>query len=561
VGRNLGLDGVVDHFTLIGDELDLLRNKSGASRLGFAVLLKFVLWRGRFPRALHEMPDDAVAHLARQVRVAPGELASFDLAGRTAKRHRTDVRAYTGFRECSVTDADTLAAWLAEHVACVERRADRVREELHGRCRAELIEPPTPDRVSEIVRSALHQAEQTLLTRIADRIDRAVIARLLALIAAGAEDDVAEENALALIKAAPGNVSLDTMLTEIAKLEEIRVVGLPADLFDGVAPKIVAGWRARAMVESPSHLREHPQPTKLALLCALLVLREREVTDMLAQLLITTIHRINAHAEKKVVAEFVKDFRRVRGKDTMLRKIAEASLRTPDDSVRDVIYPVVGGEATLTDLVNEYRATGTEYQRNKRKVFKSSYTNHYRRGLIRLLGVLEFRSNNTAHQPVIDALQLIVRYAHHGATYYPVGEHVVLDGAVNADWTDLLTKTDSKGRTRVVRGVYEACVFQALHERLRCKEIWVVGAHEWRNPEEDLPADFEITAPSTTTSCTSRWTRKRSPPRCAKRCAPSSERSTTRCPACRGCGSPTARAARSSSPPSKPSLNRATCGA
>ena len=80
------------------------------------------------------------------------------------------------------------------------------------------------------------------------------------------------------------------------------------------------------MVESPSHLREHPQPTKLALLCALLVLREREVTDTLAQLLISTIHRINAHAEQKVVEEFVKDFRRVRGKDTMLRRIAEASL-------------------------------------------------------------------------------------------------------------------------------------------------------------------------------------------------------------------------------------------
>jgi TnpA family transposase len=79
--------------------------------------------------------------------------------------------------------------------------------------------------------------------------------------------------------------------------------------------------------------------------------------------------------------------------------------------------------------------------------------------------VLEFRSNNTAHQPVIDALQLIVRYAHAGGTYYPLGEHVVLDGAVNADWTELLTKTDSRGRTRVVRGVYEACVFQALRER------------------------------------------------------------------------------------------------
>jgi len=453
MARNLGLDDVVDHFTLVGDELDLLRNKSGATRLGFAVLLKFVLWRGRFPRAAHEAPDDAVAHLARQVRVHAAKLASFDFDGRTAKRHRTEIRAYTGFRECSLTDAQTLASWLVEHVAGVERREDRVREELLARCRAELIEPPTPDRVTEIVRSALYQAEQALLTLTAEHVEPVVVERLDALIAVTDDDARAEDDVLALIKAAPGNVSLDTMLTEISKLEAIRAVGLPADLFAGVAPNVVAGWRARAMVESPSHLREHPRPTKLALLCALLVLREREVTDTLAQLLISTIHRINAHAEQKVVAEFVKDFRRVCGKDTMLRKLAEASLKAPDDSVREVIYPVVGGEATLTDLVNEYRATGTEYQRQKRKVFKASYTNHYRRGLIRLLGVLQFRSNNTAHQPVIDALALIVRYADHGGTYYPLGEHVVLDGAVNADWTELLTKTDSRGRTRVVRGV------------------------------------------------------------------------------------------------------------
>ena len=245
------------------------------------------------------------------------------------------------------------------------------------------------------------------------------------------------------------------------------------------------------MVESPSHLREHPQPTKLALLCALLYTREQEVTDSLAQLLISTVHRINAHAEEKVIAELVKDFKRVTGKETLLRKIAEASLGTPDDTVREVIYPVVGGEATLKDLVAEYRAKGTEYQRQKRKVFKASYTNHYRRGLIRLLGVLEFRSNNTAHQPVIDALTLIVRYAHSSAQYYPLGEHVVLDGAVDPGWADLLTATDSRGRTRIIRSVYEACVFQALRERLRCKEIWVLGAHEWRNPDEDLPTDFE----------------------------------------------------------------------
>lgn len=354
-----------------------------------------------------------------------------------------------------------------------------------------MIEPPTPDRVSEIVRSGLYRAEQALLAVILQRLDAVTVARLETLIAVNDEEE-REEDVLSLIKAAPGNVSLETMLTEISKLEAIRAVGLPADLFAGIAPNVVVGWRARAAVESPVHLREHPQPTRLALLCALLALREREVTDALAQLLIATVHRINAHAEQKVITELVKDFRRVTGKETLLRKIAEASLGTPDETVREVIFPVVGGEATLKDLVAEYRAKGTEYQRQKRKVFKASYTNHYRRGLIGLLGVLEFGSSNTAHQPVIDALGLIVRYAQSTARYYPLGEHVVIDGAVDPGWADLLLDVDSRKRTRIIRNVYEACVFQALRERLRCKEIWIVGAHEWRNPDEDLPTDFEI---------------------------------------------------------------------
>ena len=63
---------------------------------------------------------------------------------------------------------------------------------------------------------------------------------------------------LASIKADPGNVSLATMLAEIDKLEAVRAIGLPATLFTDVGPKVVTAWRARAAVESPSHLRATP---------------------------------------------------------------------------------------------------------------------------------------------------------------------------------------------------------------------------------------------------------------------------------------------------------------
>ena len=47
------------------------------------------------------------------------------------------------------------------------------------------------------------------------------------------------------------------------------------------------------------------------------------------------------------------------------------------------------------------------------------------------------------------------------------------------------------GRQRILRSVYECGVFQTLRDKLRCKEIWVTGADKWRNPDEDLPTDFD----------------------------------------------------------------------
>ncbi|MGI8612344.1 MAG: hypothetical protein ACR2KL_00080 [Nocardioidaceae bacterium] len=106
--------------------------------------------------------------------------------------------------------------------------------------------------------------------------------------------------------------------------------------------------------------------------------------------------------------------------------------------------------------------------------------------------MLEFRSNNTAHRPVIDALALITRYAKAGnLTYYPLGETVPAHRGAAGDWADLVYRADTRGRRRVARMVYEVVTFQALREQLRCKEIWVVGAESWRNPDEDLPQNFD----------------------------------------------------------------------
>ncbi|MDP3973003.1 MAG: DUF4158 domain-containing protein [Candidatus Nanopelagicales bacterium] len=409
----LDLDELVEYFTLHPDEHDQLRNKTGATRLGFALVLKHVLWQARFPVGISDLPDNAIEFVARQVGVPGTEMGSYDWNSRQSKRHRTEIREATGFRPCSVADADTLTAWLSEGIARTDRNPDLVREHLLARCRDDKIEPPTPERIGRIVGPALHRAEQRQHIEVRDRIPSAVAGRILALIEhLGAEDEVAEgsdESALATIRSDPGNVSLKTTTEEVDKLKAVRAIGLPPQVFADVAPKIVNAWRARAAVEAPSHLRLHPEQTTLSLLAALLYCRERELTDTLVDLLIATVQRINARADKKVVDLFVSDLKKVSGKENILYKITEAVLEEPDGIVRDVVYPAVGGMDTLTDLLHEYKAKGSTFRQHKQRVFKASYTNHYRRGMIDLISALEFRSTNTTHRPVLDALELIKR--------------------------------------------------------------------------------------------------------------------------------------------------------
>jgi TnpA family transposase len=65
------------------------------------------------------------------------------------------------------------------------------------------------------------------------------------------------------------------------------------------------------------------------------------------------------------------------------------------------------------------------------------------------------------------------------------------DGVIPAKWRDLVLEKDRTGAQRINRINYEICVLHALRERLRCKEIWVVGSDRYRNPDDDLPTDFE----------------------------------------------------------------------
>lgn len=484
------------HWFLSPDERDLLSNKTKHGRLGFAILLKFFQNQGHFPEDRRAIPESVVSYLANQVNVPPEDVGCYDWVGRTGKRDRTDVLAFLGIRRYRQKDKSALAHWLQSEILPDDPSFERLLELTQGWLSQQHIAPPGAVRLARFIHTTLHAFEAGMFRRITALLTDVAKLSIDALLDVKNDTPVDAINATRLhgipwLSTDPGRVSLDCALQELAKLDRVRQLALPVAAFAALPMKWLQKYCRRAGTESTWELRRHPDDIRYALVASFCWQRQQVITDGLADLLIQAVHKIGNRAENKVEKELLEDLRRVRGKSGVLFKLAEAAVGQPDGVIKEVLYPVVGLQ-TLEDLVKEFKASGKAYQQVVHKMIRASYSNHYRRMLPPIVDALEFKSNNSVHQPVMRALALIKIHRNSNQQYFAVGNDVPIDGVIRPKWRDIVVEQDEDGKERVNRINYEICVLQALRERLRSKEIWVVGAHRYRNPDEDLPNDFDI---------------------------------------------------------------------
>jgi TnpA family transposase len=478
------VDELIESWTLDPDDVELVANKTGPTRLGFGVLLKFFELEARFPRSIDEVPVEAVDFVGRQLGVRFDALSEYDWSGSSWKRHRRQIRAHFGFRAWSENDTESAIDVLLAGVVCGGGSRDQAADAVSDWCRVEKIEPPFPGQTDRLVGAAIRRWEDTSNAEINGRLTDRCGDLLDALVS----DEQRER--LTWLRSDPGAVGVDSVLGELDKLEVLRSLRVPTDVGEGFARRMLDQWHDRLHASPPSAIAAMSPVARRALMAVWVMRRQQRVTDSIVDLLIAVVHKIGAKAERRVEREQLADLRRVNGKTNMLYRLAEAALANPDGVVSDVLFPIVN-EDTLRDLVAEHKASGPVLRGQTRTYLRASYSRHYRRTIPLLLEALTFRSSNTVHRPVVEAVDLLLRYIRRKERLFPVKENIPLDGVVPAAWREFITVRDANGEARINRIGYEICVLQALRERLRSKEIWVNGAERWCNPDEDLPADFD----------------------------------------------------------------------
>ena len=90
----------------------------------------------------------------------------------------------------------------------------------------------------------------------------------------------------------------------------------------------------------------------------------------------------------------------------------------------------------------------------------------------------------------MDTIDLLRRYAPRPGQdrWYDDEERIPIDGVVPLEWREAVI--DEQGR--VERIPYELCVLKALRDAIHPRELYVAGANRWRDPEDDLPAGFDL---------------------------------------------------------------------
>ncbi|WP_254260300.1 hypothetical protein [Listeria fleischmannii] len=174
-------------------------------------------------------------------------------------------------------------------------------------------------------------------------------------------------------------------------------------------------------------------------------------------------------------------------------ELLETAIQKPNGTIKDTLFSIAD-PTVLQDIATELKYRNSIYQEKVHWRIRNSYSSSYRTAVTEILKILHFKSNNSVHQPVIQAIELLRSYE--GSKQINFSQADIVDIPLHSEivppkWYELVVKEEENGNIHINRINYEICVLYALRDKLKCREIWVDNAYRYRNPEEYLPKDFE----------------------------------------------------------------------
>lgn len=495
-------------YRLTSHEEELLERTKEKTTSAFAVLLVYYRINKTFPEEISDVNKNLIKAISIQMNeeyiICKKSFREYDLENRTASRHRSLIRAFFGFKESSEEDLKEFKDWLIYEKLNLECRFQVLKECAETWFIEKKLEVPATSSIDRTINSAIQIWETSLFSNILsstsevmkkeiDNLLNAPTEKVTVIKRSGATKEKKVKSGFASIKEDPRNVGLNSLLNEIKKFDLLSKISCPDFSLNHLSQRVLKKYKNRVSVETIYDVRSHPNEIKYPLIVIYSFLRKQEITDTIADILIRIIHKMSSNSEGKVeksILDAIKNSK-IPNKDELFLNVAEPLVEHPKGVIEDIIYPIASQDR-LKELIKELKEKGTtSYHKKIHCTIRDSYLTHYRRMLPEILNRLEFRSNNDYHRPIIEGLSLIKSHLNEKNRYFTIEEEGNIDSLLKKNLRPFIVEKDKDGNEKVNRISFEICLLQSLREGLRCREIWIIGANRFRNPDEDLPEDFD----------------------------------------------------------------------
>ncbi|MFI1890782.1 Tn3 family transposase [Streptomyces jumonjinensis] len=512
--------------------------------LALLLMLKSYQRMGCFPR-LEDVPDMVVDFVRRQVELPEGTLAVYR-AEKTAKNHRGLVRRRAGVRYDQGEARRVAGASIRREAAVRNRPADLINIALEKVVEAGLELPAfsTFDAMASKIRREVNTAICDGVHGRISPVERAGLERLLE------ERDGDGTTVFNRLKKPAQGPSWSHFKRLTGRLEWVDGLGDTAVWMDGVAAGKITDFAGEADAADVAELRSYRPVKRIALVACLVHKARMRVRDDLATMfckrVASKVKKAKAEleeirlAEREIVERLIGNYRTVlknidadgpvqaavewaasmtAGARSALEGLDEgAPVGELADRLGGEVSPAVlalvralvvqaGGLGAVTGVVEEFGGFEGQYEQIEK--VSAHHGNFWepllygqigrdRAVIFDLAGKLEFTATSEDRR-VLDALAHAQRHQAARGEYISAlgddGRPVDISFATQ-NWRRAVLDRTRPGQ--FVRKHFEAMVFTALAEELRCGDVAVIGSEEyadwsgqllaWETVEEKLPS-------------------------------------------------------------------------
>ncbi len=474
---------LIKHATLTRDDLDAVaRKRTGAGRLGYAVLLVHLRHPGRVPGREEYPPAELLDFLADQVDAAPADYDRYIARSQTRREHLSELMGRLGYRAFSGPLVREFVEWMTP-VSQQERRPDRLAsiliDELHRRG----ILIPTRRTIETIIHHARRRGERITHLALVGQLDPEQRNALAELATSTPDGDLTR---LAWLKTAPLSASARSLRGVIERLEAVRSLNLPTTMREAISAPAFDRLSEEGLRMTTQHLRDLAQPRADATLAAAALRLEERLTDAALDMFDRLLGKAIRRARRRTADGAIETLRDIIGPVTLInglcRELVDARGNGQD------LMSILNGRsdwASIADAVATVDAVVKPEKADIRKELVERYqsTRQYAPLILRT-----FRfSSAPAAASLLRALALIHEMYDTGRRTLPAKPPSAF---VKKAWKPLVFSSPGE----IDRRAYELCALYELRDRLRAGDVWVEGSRKRRNFDDRMipKATFDV---------------------------------------------------------------------